>query len=167
MQTAYRWLREAGEEVVYLIPDGYTKVVQERSGPAATRRLPSPASWPIRKRSTPSASTTNGRGTWPMPLLPREQEGAQTKNMDWDAYIEGLGPRADPRRITPSLEAVGERQQAIKTVKACADASDESPILKAMREYTGPMNKRGRYPKGPFMGLTGKAKRELWDRRNE
>ena len=37
----------------------------------------------------------------------------------------------------------------------------EERILQAMREYTGPMNKRGRYPKGPFMGLTGKAKREL------
>ena len=36
-----------------------------------------------------------------------------------------------------------------------------------MREYTGPMNKRGTYPKGEFMGLRGKAKRELWDRRNQ
>ena len=26
-----------------------------------------------------------------------------------------------------------------------------------MRDYTGPLNKRG-YPKGPFMGLRGKAK---------
>ena len=42
----------------------------------------------------------------------------------------------------------------------------EEPILEAMREYTGPMNKRGTYPKGEFMGLRGKAKRELWDRRN-
>ena len=25
------------------------------------------------------------------------------------------------------------------------------------------MNRRGTYPKGPFMGLRGKAKRELWD----
>ena len=42
---------------------------------------------------------------------------------------------------------------------------DEERILQAMREYDGPMNKRG-YPQGPFMGLRGKAKRNLWDRRN-
>ena len=42
---------------------------------------------------------------------------------------------------------------------------DDEAILQAMREYTGPMNKKGTYPKGPFMGLRGKAKRELWDRR--
>ena len=28
-----------------------------------------------------------------------------------------------------------------------------------MRAYIGPMNKRGTYPKGAFMGLRGKAKR--------
>ena len=42
---------------------------------------------------------------------------------------------------------------------------DEARILQAMREYDGPMNRRGTYPKGEFMGLRGKAKRELWDRR--
>ena len=42
---------------------------------------------------------------------------------------------------------------------------DEERILQAMREYTGPMNRRGTYPKGEFMGLRGKAKRDLWDRR--
>ena len=54
-----------------------------------------------------------------------------------------------------------EERQAVKV------ASEEAGILEAMREYTGPMNKRGTYPKGPFMGLRGKAKRRLWDRRNE
>ena len=39
---------------------------------------------------------------------------------------------------------------------------DEETILQAMREYTGPMNKKGTYPKGPFMGVRGKRKRELW-----
>ena len=33
MGVAYRWLRDAGEEVVYLIPDGITDVTKsERTG---------------------------------------------------------------------------------------------------------------------------------------
>ena len=62
--------------------------------------------------------------------------------------------------MMPSSLAVEERQ-AVKV------ASEEAGILQAMREYDGPMNKRGTYPKGEFMGLRGKAKRRLWDRRYE
>ena len=43
---------------------------------------------------------------------------------------------------------------------------DEEAILAAMREYDGPMNRRGTYPKGEFMGLRGQGQgRRLWDRR--
>ena len=107
MQTAYRWLREAGEEVVYLIPDGLTEVAKSKR--RAATRLPSPASWPIRKRSTPSASTMNGTRNMADAVTAREQEGAQTKNMDWDAYIEGLGPEP-PAPDNAVLAAVGERR---------------------------------------------------------
>ena len=55
---------------------------------------------------------------------------------------------------------------SVEDRKAAKLAEEEEGILEAMREYTGPMNRRGNYPKGPFMGLRGKAKRELWDRRN-
>ena len=63
MQVAYRWIEDAGEEVVYLIPDGPTDVTKsERTGcyPDAC----SSAYWRTRTRSTPSASLTNGRATW-------------------------------------------------------------------------------------------------------
>ena len=66
------------------------------------------------------------------------------------------------------------RDAEIQQLIAEAEADDaqvitaerRASIRQAMRDYTGPMNKRGTYPKGPFMGLRGKAKRELWDRRH-
>ena len=65
------------------------------------------------------------------------------------------------------------RDAEIQLLIAEAEADDaqvitperRASILEAMREYAGPMNRRGTYPKGPFMGLRGKAKRELWDAR--
>ena len=50
---------------------------------------------------------------------------------------------------------------SVEDRKAAKLVEEEEGILEAMREYTGPMNRRGTYPKGPFMGLRGKAKREL------
>ena len=77
--------------------------------------------------------------------------------MDPDKAFDNVGP--EPVWDEAVLEAVEEQ-------KAMRVANNEERILQAMREYTGPMNKKGTYPKGPFMGLRGKAKRELWDRRN-
>ena len=164
MQTAYRWIRDAGEEVVYLIPDGYTKVAKsKRTGcyPKAFARV-------LAYKEAVYAKRKHDEWTRNMAsaLEARQQEGAQTKNMDWDVYIEGLGPEP-PAADDAVFRAVEGRWAAMFAVKAEQATLEEGQILQAMREYTGPMNKRGRYPKGPFMGLTGKAKRELWDRRNE
>ena len=46
--------------------------------------------------------------------------------------------------------------------------AEEERILAAMRRVRRPNEQTGHcIPKGEFMGLRGKAKRELWDRRNE
>ena len=39
MQVAYRWLRDAGEETVYLIPDGYTDVPKTKPDRLLPRRV--------------------------------------------------------------------------------------------------------------------------------
>ena len=128
MQVAYRWLRDAGEEVVYLIPDGYTDVSKsKRTGcyPDVFARVLAVkeayyarlryTEWHYAKRTAEEA---------------RKHEGAVTKNMDWDAYIEGLGP--EPEYIPSVLEKVDtERADALAT---------------ACREYAGPVNRKG-YPK--------------------
>ena len=90
----------------------------------------------------------------------REQEGAITKNMNWDVYIEGLGP--EPEYIPSVLEKVDkERADALTT---------------ACREYTGPVNRKG-YPKRrPFAEhlraytphyFQRADVKDAWDTRNE
>ena len=81
--------------------------------------------------------------------------------MDPDKAFDNVGPE-------PVWDDAVLRRHAVARNGRPSQVAEEEAggILEAMREYTGPMNKRGTYPKGAFMGLRGKAKRELWDRRN-
>ena len=170
MQVAYRWLQDAGEEVVYLIPDGITNVTKsERTGcyPDAFARV------------------LAAKEKWDADRAVREQKSWDDAQAQKDAFdkqkadeLAALTAQQDADRKARAAERAeryaqidAARDAEIQLLIAEAEASDEphteAEILEAMREYTGPMNKRGTYPKGPFMGLRGKAKRELWDRRNE
>ena len=164
MQVAYRWIEDAGEQVVYLIPDGPTDVTKsERTGcwPDVFYRVKAYKNAVYAKRAHDewTANMTSA-------VEAREKYGAQTKDMDWDAYIEGLGPKP-PWPDDDVLTRVEERRAATAAVKAEQATLEEEQLLQAAREYTGPMNKNGTYPKGEFLGLRGKAKRDLWDRRND
>ena len=98
MGVAYRWLREAGEEVVYLIPDGYTDVPKtKRTGcypDAFARVLAYKEAVYARRRHTEWHYAMREA------VRAREQEGAITKNMNWDVYIAiaGAGARVHPER---------------------------------------------------------------------
>ena len=164
MQVAYRWIEDAGEQVVYLIPDGPTDVTKgERTG-----------CWPhvfvrvLAYKNAVYAKRWHDEWTRNMAsaVETREEYGAKTELMWWDKYIESLGPEP-PAPDAAVLGRVEARKEAADAVIAKAEADEEERILQAMREYTGPLNKTGTYPKGEFMGLRGKAKRDLWDRRNE
>ena len=164
MQTAYRWIVDAGEEVVYLIPDGPTDVTKsERTGcwPDVFARV-------LAYKNAVYAKRRHDEWTANMASADeaREQYGAQTKLMDWDAYIEGLGPEP-PAPDAGVLDRVEEQRAATAAAKAEQATLEEEQLLQAAREYTGPMNAKGTYPKGEFFGLRGKAKRDLWDRRND
>ena len=161
MGVAYRWLRDAGEEVVYLIPDGITDVTKsERTG-----------CWPdvfARVLAYKEAHTERRRhAEWESRRVAAQQIVDHYATTDvprerWlmnpDMAFDNVGP--EPVWDDAVLLGVEDRQ-------AAKLAEEEAGILEAMREYDGPMNKHGTYPKGPFMGLRGKAKRELWDRRND
>ena len=170
LQVAYRWIEDAGYEVVYLIPDGITDVTKsERTGcyPDVFARV-------LAYKNAIYAERAHEEWLANMATAVenREKYGAQTKYMDWDAYIEGLGPEPpapDQAVLALADDRAAARKatlQAMRTATASRAAANEESYLQAMREYTGPLNKRG-YPKGEFMGLRGKAKRDLWDRRNE
>ena len=164
MQVAYRWIEDAGEQVVYLIPDGPTDVTKsERTGcwPDVFSRVLAYKNAVYAKRAHDEWTANMASA-----VEAREQYGAQTKNMDWDAYIEGLGPEP-PTPDDGVIAGVAERVAVKWTVKVAEAAGEEARLLQAAREYTGPMNKTGTYPKGEFLGLRGKAKRDLWDRRND
>ena len=164
MEVAYRWIRDAGEDVVYLLPDGpayyvdgYRKTIAKakRTGvyaDAFARVLAYKETYYARLRHDEWTRNMDQAVKF------RDQYG-DSGNMNWTEHIESLGPEpAGARRRRgrrPSRSARPSRPQARKSASSrpCGD-------------YTGPMNRRGNYPKGPFMGLRGKAKRELWDRRN-
>ena len=162
--VAYRWLKDAGEEVVYLIPDGPTDVTKsERTGCWSRRVCPRVglqgsayverrrhAEWVVQHRAAAQQCWLTGT---PTPTFPASV-GCWTLLKAFD----NVGP--EPVWDDAVLLSVEDR-------KAAKLVEEEEGILEAMREYTGPMNRRGTYPKGPFMGLRGKAKRELWDRRND
>ena len=128
MQVAYRWIRHAGAEVVYLIPDGRTDVPKsKRTGchpDVFAHVLACKEAYYARLRHT---EWHYARAT---AVAAREQEGAQTKNMDWDVYIESLGP--EPEYVPSVLETV-EKERADALAAAC-------------NEYTGATNRKG-YPK--------------------
>ena len=161
LQVAYRWIEDAGEEVVYLIPDGITDVTKsERTGcyPDVFARVLAYKVAHVEKRRHAEWESRRDAAQQVVDFY-AQKDPATRKDwlMDPDKAFDDVGP--EPVWDVYPLEAA----EARKRVKA---ASDEERILAAMREYTGPLNKRG-YPKGPFMGLRGKAKQALWDRRNE
>ena len=180
IQTADRWVRDAGEDLVELITH-WQKVVPrwEYLGcyPDVFARV-------LAYKNAYYAKLKHDEWTFNMAQLveARALEGSKTDLMDWDMAIEALGPEP-PAPDAAVLGAVEARKMGKKVQDAClpafgvarerqAAAADvdwsvsEETILQAMRDYTGPLNKKG-YPKGPFMGLKGKAKQALWDRRNE
>ena len=133
MQVAYRWIEDAGEQVVYLIPDGPTDVTKsERTGcwPDVFARV-------LAYKNAVYAKRRHDEWTLNMAsaVEAREQYGAQTKNMDWDAYIEGLGPEP-PAPDTACAEqgrgAAGDR-----------GGTDDEVILAFLRDVHRPVYQAG------------------------
>ena len=163
IETADRYVRDAGEDLLELIthwqkavprweylgvyPDVFARVLAHKNAVDAKRAHDE---W-----KTAHDSAVENRKLY-----------GDSGNMNWTTYIESLGP--EPAAPDPAvLAAVEKRHTAKDTAKVVAAVTEQERILQAMRDYTGPMNKAGTYPKGEFMGLRGAAKRELWDRRNE
>ena len=122
MEVAYRWIEDAGEEVVYLIPDGITDVTKsERTGCFADvfARVLAYKNAVYAKRKHDEWQTNMATA-----VENREKYGAQTKLMDWDAYIEALGPEpplpdADVVAAVDERRAVKADQAALEGLKPC------------------------------------------------
>ena len=140
MQVAYRWIRDAGFEVEYVIPDGITDVPKSQRTGCYVYDLPAivaykDAYYLALKQAAWDAAV-------PSAIAAREQEGAITKNMNWDTYIESWGER--PEADNEAVAAAAARRDAIEVAELVADLLRDETIIAAMREYDGPLNRKGR-----------------------
>ena len=169
LQVSSRWIEDAGVEFVYLVPDGHTDIPKNRRTGCynLTAVVAYKEAYYARlrheewKRSYDSAVET------------REQYGAQTKNMDWDAYIEGLGPEPPLPDAAVVAAAVGRQQakasaeQAAKAAVVQQAANRDEEIRSVLRTYTGPLNDRG-LPRRRYLNahagfkISGADKRRIW-----
>ena len=139
MQVAYRWIRDAGFEVEYVIPDGITDVLKsQRTGCYADDLLAIVAykdAWYLSlKQFEWDTAITGARQA-------QEQDG-DSGNMNWTVYIKSLGDR--PEVDADALDAASGRRTTIEQAERAADRQRDETIIAAMREYDGPLNRKGR-----------------------
>ena len=158
LEVAFRWIEEADEEVVFLIPDGITDVTKsERTGcyPDAFAHVLA------YKEEYYADLAVREKKSWDDALAQKYAFDKQ-KADELAALIA--------RQEAASISREVERATRYAQIDAARDAEIQQPHSRgrgggrtahrrgnprqAMREYTGPMNLRGTYPKGPFMGLS-------------
>ena len=173
MEVTYNFVIQAGEEIVTLIPDGITDVRKsERTGvyadtftrvKAHKEAVYAERKWREWKEAMASA------------LSSEPEYGAKTDLMDWNVYIESLGPEP-PQPDWQVLEAVkvkAEAREAHSRDLAAARTQDtferDTAILVALRSYDGPRNKRGLPRTKPLRehagipDISNDEKRRLWE----
>ena len=174
LQVAHHWIEKAGEEVVYLIPDGITDVTKsERTGcyPDAFARV------------------LAAKEQWDAERADREQKSwddAQKAKDDFDRQkaeaLAALILKQTEERAAQAAEQAeryaqidAARDAEILLLIAEADAADaqiltparRTVVLEALRSYTGPLTKRG-LPKRRALNehagfrIEGWEKRECW-----
>ena len=169
LQVSARWIQDAVVEFVTIIPDGHTDIPKnKRTGCYDVAAV-------VAYKEAYYARLRHEEWTRNMntALESRQRYGAQTKLMNWDAYIEGLGPEP-PLADEAVIAVVEERRRAKSANTERAEAeqveqSDESDkrIVAALRAYDGPLNKRGLPPKRALNAhagfpISGDDKRRLW-----
>ena len=167
-QTAYRWIEDSGEEVVYILPDGGMYYIDgervtipkaERTGvylDVFERVLAYKDAYYAKLRHKEWTANMDSA------VKAREQYGAKTDLMDWDVYIEGLGPEPP----SPEIDVAAVRQAAMER----RVAEHDSRILADLRAYKEaglPLNRRGLPKSNPLRTLTGRYiaradVRQLW-----
>ena len=139
LQVAYKAIEAAGFDLEVIVPDGYNYIPKaERIGCHADE-LPEIVAHEA------AVDLARQQREWdaavPSAIAAREQEGAITRNMNWDVYIESWGER--PEANDEAVAAAAERRTAIEQAERDADHQRDETIIAAMREYDGPVNRRG------------------------
>ena len=139
MQVAYRWIRDAGFEVEYVIPDGITDVPKSQRTGCYVYDLPAivafkDAWYAALRRDEWSQARSSA-------LSARAKEG-DDGNMNWTVYIESLGEQ--PSVDDYALAVAGRRNEAIDKAEQQADRQRDVAIIAGMQNYDGPVNRKGR-----------------------
>ena len=156
-QTAYRWIEDSGEEVVYILPDGGMYYIDgERvtiSKAERTGVYPDVFAHVLAYKESYYAKRRHEEWTANMDsaVKAREREGAQTKNMDWDVYIDSLGPEPP----APEIDVAAVRRAAMERREAEHDAATIAD-LRAYKKAGLPLNRRGLPKSNPLRVLTGR-----------
>ena len=89
--------------------------------------------------------------------------------MNWDTYIESWGER--PEADSEAVTAAAERRETIEQAEQQADRARDVAIIAAMRDYDGPLNRKGRPRMRPLRQhleaydvgrITRPERNELW-----
>ena len=139
MQVAYRWIADAGFEVEYVIPDGITDVPKSQRTGCYADDLPAI----VAHKDTCYAALRQGEWQTAVDsaIAARDVDG-DGGNMNWTEYIAGQGAR--PEVDDDALAAASGRREAIEQAERDADRQRDESIIAAMRDYDGPLNRRGK-----------------------
>ena len=142
--ATYRWITDAGEEVVYLLPDGgaYYPESGRITIPKSRRTGLYDAAY---QRVTAYKDAHYARlryDEWKTNMADAQAAkaayGAQTALMDWDVYIESLGPEP-PSPDIAILESVVTRVHQ-------KEQSEHEARMAGFLSYEGPLTRKGKAP---------------------
>ena len=167
LQVAARWIVDAGFALEYIVPDGYGSIPKAERKGCHVDDLPEIVAYKA------AVDLARQQREWdaavPSAIAARKQEGAITRNMNWDVYIESWGER--PEADSEAIIDAGLRRDEIEQAEDFADHQRDEMIIAAMREYDGPLNRRGlprmrplrQYLEDYDVGRITRAERnELW-----
>ena len=170
LQVASRWITDAGFALEIIVPDGYNYIPKAERCGCHVDDLPAivafrDAWYADLRRDEWSQAMSSAHNA-------RAKEG-DDGNMNWTVYIESLGEQ--PSVDDYALADAGRRNEAIDKAEQQADHQRDKTIIVAMREYDGPLNRRGlprmrplrQYLEDYDVGYVSRAERnELWAKSN-
>ena len=161
-QVATQYILEAGVKLVVIIEDGYSDVPKgERHGCWGTD-LPQIINYVNAKNA--KRDYDEWKAAYDSAVEERNLHGAQTRNMDWDVYIDSLGPEPPQPDIDPdAVNASVQRQEQVVTI----NPTRRLAIVAALRSYMAaglPLNKNY-LPKRNLLNAHARFKIAGWEKR--
>ena len=166
LQVAARWIVDAGFVLESIVPDGYGSIPKaERTG-CHVDDLPAIVAF------KDAYYLSLKQAEWDSNIVLAREAQAEYGDgglQDWTVYIESLGDR--PMVDNAAVNAAADRRLAAEQAEYMADLKRDDTIIAAMREYDGPLNRRGlprmrplrQYLEDYDVGRITRAERnELW-----